>query len=224
MIVKNTQQNIIFNTKKSRIGIKVSGGADSAIVLYMLSKYVKESNTGAKITPITVNHEGKDYQEQFSKQVVAHCKEVFGDIFHEHHIGRNYTPDTYASTQQDLVESLYENNTIDCHYVGITKNPPKYICESFDQPGPKDDRFTGEARQILDIRLRRSKRFLQDSIFRPLINIDKKGVAELYNTFDVMDTLFPLTRSCEEMTNDFSKHCEVCWFCKERFWGFNRHV
>ena len=40
MIVKNTQQDIIFDTKKTKIGMKISGGADSAIVLYMLSKYV----------------------------------------------------------------------------------------------------------------------------------------------------------------------------------------
>ncbi len=85
MIVKNTQQDIIFDTKKTKIGMKISGGADSAIVLYMLSKYVTENNTGAKIIPITVNHEGKDYQEQFAKQVVTHCKEVFGDIFEQHH-------------------------------------------------------------------------------------------------------------------------------------------
>ena len=215
MIVKNTQQDIIFDTKKTKIGMKVSGGADSAIVLYMLSKYITEYNTGAKITPITVNHEGKDYQEQFAKQVVARCKEVFGDIFDEHHIGRNYTPDTYASTQQDLVQSLYKNNTINCHYVGITRNPPKYICDSFGLAGPADDRSAGQNRQTV----------LEDRIYRPLINIDKKGVAELYNTFDVIDTLFPLTRSCEEMTDDFSKHCETkCWFCQERYWGFGRYV
>jgi len=214
MIVKNTQQDIIFNTKKNKIGMKISGGADSAIVLYMLSKYVAEYNTGARIIPITVNHEGKDYQEQFAKQVVAHCKEVFGDIFDEHHIGRNLTPDTYASTQINLVESLYKNNIINCHYVGITRDPPKDISKTFEFDGPIDDRSPGETRETA----------FEDRVFRPLINIDKKGVAELYNTFDVMDTLFPLTRSCEEMTDDFSKHCETkCWFCCERHWGFNRY-
>tara|TARA_Y100000389_G_scaffold204763_1_gene259449 strand:- start:59 stop:706 length:648 start_codon:yes stop_codon:yes gene_type:complete len=215
MIVKNTQQDIIFDTKKTKIGMKISGGADSAIVLYMLSKYVTENNTGAKIIPITVNHEGKDYQEQFAKQVVAHCKEVFGDIFEQHQTARNYTPDTYASTQQDLVESLYENNIIECHYVGITRDPPKDIVNTFGLKGPADDRSPGQHRQQV----------LDNRIYRPLINIDKKGVAELYDTFAVMDTLFPLTRSCEEFTSNFSKHCETgCWFCQERYWGFGRYV
>ena len=36
----------------------------------------------------------------------------------------------------------------------------------------------------------------------PLANIDKKGVAELYNTLGVMDTLFPITRSCEAWAKD----------------------
>ena len=65
----------------------------------------------------------------------------------------------------------------------------------------------------------------------PLINIDKQGVKELYEKFGLLDTLYPLTRSCESFTDDFSKHCgeykdeqDVCWFCKERYWGFGRYV
>ena len=54
------------------------------------------------------------------------------------------------------------------------------------------------------------------------INIDKKGVAELYDYFGLMDTLFPLTRSCEDWTDDFSAHCGKCWFCLERLWGFGK--
>jgi 7-cyano-7-deazaguanine synthase in queuosine biosynthesis len=34
--------------------------------------------------------------------------------------------------------------------------------------------------------------------------------------------IFPITRSCESWTNDFSKHCGECWWCKEREWGFGR--
>ena len=42
MIIKNSQQDIVIDTTKKRIGVKISGGADSAIVMYMVSKYVAE--------------------------------------------------------------------------------------------------------------------------------------------------------------------------------------
>ena len=60
--------------------------------------------------------------------------------------------------------------------------------------------------------------------WRPLINVDKKGVAEHYTRLGVLEELFPLTRSCEVHTTDFSEHCGECWFCKERLWGFGRYV
>jgi 7-cyano-7-deazaguanine synthase in queuosine biosynthesis len=59
---------------------------------------------------------------------------------------------------------------------------------------------------------------------RPFRNIDKKGIAELYEKFGLLDTLFPITRSCELTTTDFSEHCGTCWFCEERKWGFGRYV
>jgi 7-cyano-7-deazaguanine synthase in queuosine biosynthesis len=47
-------------------------------------------------------------------------------------------------------------------------------------------------------------------------------VSELYDYFDLQNTLFPLTRSCEQYTDDFTQHCDNCWFCGERKWGFGR--
>ncbi len=214
MLIQNSQQDIHFYNKKRKIGIKISGGADSAIVLYMLCKYIVENNTGAKIIPITVNHEGKDYQEKYAKQVINYCKNIFGNIFSQHYIARNPTPDTYVQTQIDLVNTLYFKDIINCHYVGITRNPPKEISDTFGHPGPSDDRSPGWHRNTV----------IENKIFRPLINIDKKGVAELYDTLGVTDTLFPLTRSCEAVTSDFTEHCKTgCWFCQERYWGFGRY-
>ena len=42
MIIENTQDKIVFDLPENykNIGIKLSGGADSAIVLYMLCKYI----------------------------------------------------------------------------------------------------------------------------------------------------------------------------------------
>ena len=215
MIIKNSQQDITIDlpTNFKQVGLKISGGTDSAIVAYMLSKYVSEERKDITIIPITVNHQDKEFQEPFAKSVIKHLTDVFGNIFGEHHVRHCPEASQYDSTQRNLVKSLYLSKKIQCHYVGITKNPPSEVIDHWNF-GPADDRNAGEE-------LRPTVEFKS---FRPLINIDKKGVAELYNTLGVMETLFPLTRSCEEYTNDFSKHCGTCWFCKERHWGFERYT
>ena len=218
MIIENTQDKIVFGLPKTykNIGIKLSGGADSAIVLYMLCKYISDTEKECVINPITVCHAGKAFQLQYATKVIFYMQEKFPNVqFGEHYTGVNYLPSSYADVQKSVVDKCYENKLIDCHFVGITKNPPQEIAESFPiQPGPADDRSAGTYRQTV----------LEHKIFRPLINIDKKGVKELYEYFGVLDDLFPLTRSCETFTDDFSKHCEdKCWFCCERYWGFDRY-
>ena len=63
MIIDNSQDTIEFNLPDEfdKIGIKLSGGADSAIVLYMLCKYITETNRECEIIPMTVCHAGKAY-------------------------------------------------------------------------------------------------------------------------------------------------------------------
>jgi hypothetical protein len=123
--------------------------------------------------------------------------------------------ENYITVQEQLTKQLYANNEIQFHFAGITLNPPVgAIPAHIYEQGWKDppDR----------IRTSTVKNIYQDSRCLPLINFDKKDVAELYDYYSVRDTLFPLTRSCEKYTEDFSQHCDNCWFCAERKWGFDR--
>lgn len=219
MFIKNSQQDIEIKLPESvkRVGLRISGGADSAIVGYMLSKYVKEERPDIKIVPITIDQIGKNYQIKFAKRIIEFFKEQFGDIFLEHYTDISYDETKYSVVQSNLQKKLYRQGVIDFHFVGITLNPPAGVIPSstFSEgwTEPPDRIRTGKLKPMYEIRR-----------CTPLINIDKRGVAELYQTLGVMDTLFPLTRSCEVYTDDFSKHCEQCWFCAERFYGFGRYV
>ena len=56
----------------------------------------------------------------------------------------------------------------------------------------------------------------------PFYNINKKDIVNKYKHFGVYETLWPLTWSCEgsqEITNNFTKPCNECWWCKERAWS-----
>ena len=200
---------IEFPSNQHNIGIKMSGGCDSSIVAYMICNHVKKHNLDVKIIPITVDLKGKAFQSVFAKRVVNWLENRFEITFQPHQIAFCPNKDKYISFQKALLASLYDKKIIDCHYNGITKNPPNESFSSW-QDGPVDDR-TGNAEEYT-------------TSYWPLKTIDKKGVADLYKKYDLMDTLFPITRSCEAWTDDFSKHCGECWWCKERLWGFGRLV
>ena len=219
MIVKNSQQNIIIEEDKTvkTIGLKISGGADSAIIAYILSKFVVEEHPLIKILPITTTLEGKPYQLIYAKRVIEFLKNEFGNIFLEHQTNHAENSTVYDSKQKELVQGCKTTYDFKILYSGITANPPKEIYKQWlPHTGPADNRD--------------GKTFptTRGTSRLPLVNIDKKGVAELYNTLGVMDTLFPITRSCEALAKDeeyhIEKHCEICWWCRERYYGFGRYT
>ena len=191
MIITHSKHdlNIVVDDKIKRIGLKISGGADSAIVGYMLSKYVIEEKPDAIIVPITVDQEGKAFQITFAKRIIEYYKTVFGDIFAEHETRYSPIPesDNYTLVQEVLTKKLYQTGDIQFHFAGITLNPPiGAIPQHIYEQGWRDppDR----------IRTSILKNIYQDSRCLPLINFDKRDVAVLYYYFDVKVTLLPLTR------------------------------
>ena len=217
MIFKNSQEDIVIRIpdRVKTVSLKISGGADSAIVGYMLCKYITKERPDIKIVPVTTIHPGKPFQEIYSKRVLEFLKNKFGNVFEEHCVNTANNGDDYSSAQDRLFEQP-GTKTVQRNFSGITANPPKEVYKQWlPHAGPADNRD--------------GKNFPQrekDS-YRHLVNIDKKGVAELYVTLGVMETLFPITRSCEALANspeyNIDKNCEQCWWCKERYWGFGRY-
>lgn len=56
-------------------------------------------------------------------------------------------------------------------------------------------------------------------MYTPFHRIDKKVIAGMYEELNLLETLFPLTRSCEN-NNLLEGHCGECWWCEERLWAF----
>lgn len=221
MRFENSQDTIEINIPLDvkNVGIKLSGGADSAIVCYMLAKHVAEERPDVSIYAITSNAEGKEYQVEFAKRVMAKVSELTGVMFAGHftNLARTDNSENYTIDQNHLVDNIYDNSLIEMHFAGITANPTAEeapeLYSDLDAM-PSDDRSKQETKRP----------YQNGRSYRPLINTDKRGVAELYRNLGVIDSLFPVTRSCEAYTSNFSKHCGKCWFCKERYWGFGRYT
>ena len=246
MLIETTQGNIEFTIPKhyKNIGYKVSGGADSAIVGWILCKtIVEEYNSEPVVYPITMDQPGKAYQVKFAKGVVAFLKLHWPTVtFGEHFTGIGSEPITvvdphmgdkgkanpnYNEDQRIITQKLLDQLKVRCIFNGVTANPSEFVGQDKRHQQvsmPPERNKTGTP---LPVQYSQDPHEHPDfngpgNVYSPLINIDKKGVKELYEHFGVLDTLFPLTRSCENWTDDFSSHCGVCWFCLERLWGFGR--
>ena len=227
MIFKNSQSNIEIDisTEYTKIGIKASGGLDSTILSYMLALYKRDERPDIDIIPITLIESTKPFQFMYSSMSLNKISGLTGITFGTHYFNMVHTH-LISEGQDDLLMKLYDNDILDCHYYGVTLNPP---IDAFpNQNGADPDRIplpNGEKYPVAEAN--NAGRYINH---QPFVNIDKRGIYELYTSLNVLDDLFPLTHSCEMihgeylMQLDVSKHCgkDDCWWCQERLWGFGR--
>ena len=62
--------------------------------------------------------------------------------------------------------------------------------------------------------------------YSPFKDVDKRFTAQLYEDEFLLETLFPLTRSClgsAEVTDYHEKPCKICYWCEEKYWAFGQY-
>ena len=189
------------------IGITVSGGADSASLLYVLLK-----NTAQTVHIYSFLSDAKGtVVEPYVDRVVAKCVELTGNSNIVHHKEKIavQTPKVLALTLKERIEQ----GEISIAYYGSTKFPPTDVINTFNEKLDEellDTRGSGVDRDVY---------VFNNYFYRPFINLDKKDISKLYSSLDLLDSLYPLTRSCENIYSP-DKHCGKCFWCEERHWGF----
>ena len=206
------------------VGIMLSGGVDSAVILYYLMKHC----TGK----IHIYTQGSNLKYRrnaiIAPRVVEKCIELTGNINVVHHISYNET--ATDSSMIDAPKAAVKSGLVNIVYDGTTMNPPhdmatKFV-PNFDFDYTRND--TGNNVMI----------FNDDKFYMPWANTDKQGIAKMYREEKLIDTLLPVTRSCEydptcdyyyantwprwgdKIHDPYLGHCDECWWCKEREWGF----
>lgn len=200
-------------TDCANIGISVSGGADSAVLLYILMSSLDENQ---KLSLYTYGQKSTHYFNlTYSRIVAKRCEELTGFSNYNHIVDYTTTKQTvdklFQHPQNDLKDEI-----IGFFYTGFTSNPPEDIANSF----LGKDRNTLQS--IRDPNITR-KIMVNDNICMPFANINKKGIADLYKQLGLIETLLPYTRSCESTDPiHLGTHCNNCWWCKERQWSFGK--
>ena len=135
--------------------------------------------------------------------------------------------DPYGTAVQKTAEPHWIEGT--ASFTGVTANPPTHLTQFYQDYLPE---IYGGDYQAPELQVRTPNE-IRDEYgigghnriwWQPWTNWHKQDLAELYNNLDIMNTLFPLTRSCEGMGSEIlaRKHCGECWWCQERLWGFGR--
>ncbi len=193
-----------------KVGLNMSGGTDSSLLLYILLSNKKET---LEVFTLASDLKGRT-SAKIAANVIDMCIELTGNNNINHHV-------VYVDMQDDgnlfrLPREMISEKRITTMYTGVTANPPKEIADNFLTP---IDNSEQNSRDPL--------------IHRPIIigdwccpffNIDKIKIAEMYESLGLLETLFPLTRSCEleNPPSNFLGHCNNCWWCHEREWGFGK--
>jgi 7-cyano-7-deazaguanine synthase in queuosine biosynthesis len=235
----NVDGVLIPYEKYWNFAVSVSGGADSALLAYLLCKEVKENKTVH-----IINHKRmwktRPWQEYDARRVYEYLQEKFPNITFVYHknfiapeleygnIGPTLT-DEYGKKvsgdniqQRAFAEYICHKFNIDAYYNAVTRNP-----RSVDLNGMKErDIELNEDNKHL-----RVMQHMDKYAIHPFRFVEKDWIIKQYIDNNITD-LLELTRSCEGEFKDLDyktykpfQHvptCGECFWCKEREWAIEK--
>lgn len=232
---------IHFSDSFNKIGIAMSGGADSTMLAYILCKHIYENNIKCKVYPFHMLRfvEHKPWNEYIAQDVWKYIDKKFPNILVPLEYGfiasdletlplaqvnpKNFDKIDFDKAFTDvLVTQRFSDYFIKKHklkflYSGTTRNPPELV-----HKGTPKFRTLSEEELVLD-------KVILPTLINPFALITKDWIMAQYENFQIPD-LLSLTRSCEadtikldieswEPPREYPRVCGDCFFCKEREWG-----
>lgn len=232
---------IPFDFEWKNIAISVSGGADSALLAYLLCDLAYEHD----ITIHIINHvrcwKTKPWQQYDAEHVYKWLFQRFYHTTFKRHtnfiapeleygnMGPSLT-DEYGKKvsgdniqQRAYAEFICNKYNIDAYYNAVTRNP-----RGVDFQGMTErDIEPTEDNQHLTL-----MKHMDRWAIHPFRFVEKDWVIKQYKRLDIVD-LFEITRSCEGEFpgTDYKTYepgqyvptCGKCFWCKERAWAIEQH-
>lgn len=223
--------DLYLNSKWKKIGVSISGGADSALLAYFIC-----SNSTAEIhfTNQVRMWKTRPWQEHVADTVINWFKNRFNNKFFVH---RNLIPPELEEGIGPLIQDEYgkmkSGNRI------ILRSYNEYIAHKFNLDAlygavnkNPDEKFDGalEDRDLPTL----SPFFMHNgiAICHPFVYTMKNWIIKQYYDYKILD-LLELTRSCEGEFEDITYKtyqpgqdvptCGKCFWCKEREWAIEQN-
>ena len=203
--------------KHQNIGIMISDGPDSALVLYLMAKYIDELNLHDSHTILPIHYHCVNINRQYpydSTTIVVKVLDVIRGLFPKVYIFDPHIKEYFDLNTKEVCIGKrfywkkYKERLIDCGFV-----------DSILMGGisdPYDEEPTVDPSDVLDDPiLKRS----HEKHKGPLMMADKRFVGWCYRKFNLMNNLFPITITCA-LPDDKGNPCKKCSGCQEKYYGF----
>ncbi len=235
--------DIPFNPDWCNIAISISGGADSALLAYMICDLARKNNVQS-FTLHVINNircwKTKPWQQQDAERVYRWLQGEFSRINFKLH--KNFVPpelewadkgrtiiDEYGKLVSGdtlelraFAEYVCHKENVDAYFNGVTRNP-----RGVDFQGmPTRDIDPTEENRHLEKMMHMGK-----LACHPFRFIDKSWIIKKYYELGIED-LLNTTRSCEGVIpgldytnykpNQYVPLCGECFWCKEREWAIEQ--
>lgn len=220
--------------KRNKIGINLSGGVDSAFLMFATLKKISEKNLDVEVIPITGVDTTRPTNEWNAREIMDLFAEMFPDVNIGEHQFNYYTRDRYDKKwkhrfHERIENKLFLDGTIDVLFHGVTQNPGEEVMKEFGFYDNREVKRDDNQRNLITAESRKPLEKIDVPTFlwyAPFAFVTKQFIAEEYKKHGLLDELFPITASCvgyKEDTNFFTEPCKKCWWCKEKYWAFGSY-
>jgi hypothetical protein len=235
---------IPFDKDWKKIAISLSGGADSALLSYLICDFIEKENL-KNIEIHLISHvrcwKTKPWQKYDSLNIYNWLANHFNKIKFERHtnfiapdleygiIGPTITDEYGKKVSGDNIQArafaeyICHLKDINAYYNAVTKNP-------------KNVDFKGMIERDIDLNSSNEHLLLMKHMDRwaihPFRFVDKSWIVSQYKKIGLED-LFNLTRSCEGEFEELNYKtytpgqyvpvCGTCFWCKEREWAIEQN-
>lgn len=235
---------IPFDSNWSQVSVSLSGGADSALLTYLLCDHIRKKNL-QHIKIHIISHircwKTKPWQKYDSLKVYDWLIKEFKELNFERHTNFIAPDLEYAAIGPTIIdqydkrvsgdniqirafsEYICHLNNVNAYYNAVTRNP-----RNVDFSGMLErDIESNQDNQHLAI-----MKHMGCWAIHPFRFIEKDWIIRQYYDLNLED-LFNLTRSCEGIFlnlnyNNYKPYqyvpiCEKCFWCKERKWAIEQY-
>jgi hypothetical protein len=211
---------IPLSNKWKTLGIQVSGGLDSALLLYLSTIAIQKHNFDIKIQPISVYIPTKAKNIVSTNSIIDKIREITNASFINDGLILNMplSEATHIDNKKNIffnsqIRMLFDQGIINFDFNGNTQNPPESIRKYFKNDETRQ-KNRDDAQSIYNSRTCASPHYM----------MDKADIINLYLKHNIFKDISPMTISCDENIDIIHKHqltvpCGRCWWCSERKYG-----
>lgn len=245
--------NFYYPSTKAKIAVKMSGGLDSATMLYTLATLQKsgELHPETVLQPVTGINWPRPYQEKFVNQTIDYVNKKLA-------VNIPYTLPVYGGPDDDIgdvlnkeLHNMIEDGLFDFSYIGETKFLPKGFIDGtkWEHAITKSEYFgnTLPFSVILDVTNPENTGYHYEDLYdriwspdsdevsddmitrtslAPWKNYHKGHIKQVSDYFGISDDLLAITRSCEYsyIHDTHTQMMEWDEHCEECMWCVERMV